>query len=68
MLCNKVNGNSGHDESDVLYLASTSQDAVLGANGAAWNATTYDEFEKNITALADKLVTRIGVGSKSFVG
>lgn len=62
----KINGNSGHDEDDVLYIAFTGQDAVPGAHGAAWSAKSYDEFEKSITALGDKLVARIGGGGKAM--
>ncbi|KAL7948707.1 fungal chitosanase of glycosyl hydrolase group 75 domain-containing protein [Trichoderma barbatum] len=55
-----VNGNSGHDETDVLYIAFTGSSAVPGARGATWNAQNYNTFENSITALGDSLVARIG--------
>lgn len=58
-----INGNSGHDDPDVLYLAFTGKDAVPGADGAKWDATSYDEFEQSIESLGDKLVERIGPNS-----
>ncbi|KAK7403783.1 hypothetical protein QQX98_010425 [Neonectria punicea] len=62
-----MNGNSGHDENDVLYIAFPGSDAVPGAKGAAWSAKTYAKFEQSITALGDKLIQRLGktTGSSS---
>ncbi|KJK92270.1 hypothetical protein H633G_03818 [Metarhizium anisopliae BRIP 53284] len=57
-----INGNSGHDDNDVLYIAFTGKDAVPGAKGAKWNAQNYDEFENSITGLGNKLIQRIGGG------
>ncbi|KAI2610563.1 glycoside hydrolase family 75 protein [Hypoxylon sp. NC1633] len=54
-----INGNSGHDETDVLYLAFPGSDAVPGKNGAKWNAKNYSEFESSIQSLGDKLIQRI---------
>ncbi|KAI0377694.1 glycoside hydrolase family 75 protein [Hypomontagnella monticulosa] len=54
-----INGNSGHDENDVLYIAFTGSDAVPGKNGAKWNAKNYNEFESSIQGLGDKLIQRI---------
>ena len=54
-----VNGNVGHDENDVLYVAFAEVDAVPGAKGAKWNAQSYGEFEQSIQALGDKLVGRL---------
>lgn len=59
---NSVNGNAGHDETDVLYIAFTGTDAVPGA-GAAWDADTATQFESSIASLGDKLIQRIGGGS-----
>lgn len=59
---NIVNGNNGHDETDVLYLAFTGADAVPGANGAKWNAQNAVEFEASLATLGDKLVKRIAGG------
>ncbi|KAH7419646.1 glycoside hydrolase family 75 protein [Cadophora sp. MPI-SDFR-AT-0126] len=59
-----VNGNNGHDETDVLYLAFTGADAVPGANGAKWNAKNAVEFEASLATLGDRLVKRIaGTGT-----
>ena len=55
-----VNGNAGHDQADVLYIAFTGSDAVPGANGADWGADNYDDFAASISALGDKLIARIG--------
>nr|XP_036578656.1 fungal chitosanase [Colletotrichum truncatum]KAF6785988.1 fungal chitosanase [Colletotrichum truncatum] len=60
---NGITGNSGHDENDVLYLAFTGDDAVPGASGANWSASTYEEFSNSITDLGNKLVERVGSGS-----
>ncbi|KAH8819279.1 family 75 glycoside hydrolase [Xylogone sp. PMI_703] len=57
-----VNGNSGHEQTDVLYIAFTGNDAVPGANGANWAATNVNDFESSITSLGNKLVQRIGGG------
>ncbi|KAM0692379.1 hypothetical protein Q7P36_008580 [Cladosporium allicinum] len=54
-----VNGNSGHDENDVLYIAFPGTDAVPGKNGAKWNAQNYSAFESSIQALGNKLVARV---------
>ncbi|KAL8734303.1 MAG: hypothetical protein Q9166_001501 [cf. Caloplaca sp. 2 TL-2023] len=48
---NSVNGNSGHDEDDVLYVAFTGDDAVLGSK-AKWDAKKFKEF-------GDRLVKRL---------
>ncbi|TVY59621.1 Endo-chitosanase [Lachnellula suecica] len=57
-----VNGNAGHDETDVLYIAFTGKDTVPGAS-AAWDADSATQFESSIQSLGDKLVQRIGGGS-----
>ncbi|GKT49810.1 endo-chitosanase [Colletotrichum spaethianum] len=57
-----INGNTGHDDNDVLYIAFTGDDAVPGASGAAWNASTYEDFASSITDLGNKLVARVGSG------
>ncbi|KAJ0164901.1 Endo-chitosanase [Colletotrichum tanaceti] len=59
---NGVNGNSGHDDNDVLYIAFTGDDAVPGADGAAWDATSPDAFADSIAALGNRLVARVGSG------
>ncbi|KAK0766384.1 hypothetical protein N5P37_000107 [Trichoderma harzianum] len=57
---NSINGNNGHDQTDVLYIAFTGSSAVPGAKGAQWNAQDYNDFENSISALGDSLVARIG--------
>lgn len=59
---NSVNGNSGHTQTDVLYIAFTGADAVPGKT-AKWNAGSKEEFENSISALGDKLIQRIGGGT-----
>ncbi|KAG5657302.1 hypothetical protein KAF25_005866 [Fusarium avenaceum] len=54
-----INGNAGHDENDVLYIAFTGKDAVPGANGANWAAKSYNDFAQSIKGLGDKLIQRI---------
>ncbi|KAM0342018.1 hypothetical protein ACHAPU_009746 [Fusarium lateritium] len=63
----EVNGNSGHDETDVLYVAFTGHDAVPGGRGADWAASTYDEFNASITPLGDKLIQRIRGSNVRFL-
>ncbi|KAF3070000.1 Endo-chitosanase [Trichoderma lentiforme] len=58
-----INGNNGHDQTDVLYIAFTGSSAVPGARGASWNAQDYNDFENSISALGDSLVARIGTTS-----
>ncbi|KAH8880888.1 fungal chitosanase [Thozetella sp. PMI_491] len=55
----RINGNSGHDADDVLYLAFPGSKAVPGAQGAKWNATSFEEFHSSIQALGDTLVASI---------
>ncbi|KAI1082702.1 glycoside hydrolase family 75 protein [Whalleya microplaca] len=51
-----MNGNNGHDENDVLYIAFVGQNAVPGAGGAKWAAKNFNEFESSIEKLGDKLI------------
>lgn len=60
-----MTGGNGHDATDVLYLAFVGDDAVPGADGAAWDAASYDEFEASIAALGDRLVAGVGGGNAS---
>jgi hypothetical protein len=62
---NSVNGNAGHDQNDVLYIAFPGSTAVPGANGAAWSASSYNDFATSIQALGDSLVARIGTTAGS---
>lgn len=54
-----LNGNKGHDETDVLYLAFPGQEAVPGAGGAEWNAGNAEAFEQSIKSLGDSLVAKL---------
>ncbi|CAI6099512.1 unnamed protein product [Clonostachys chloroleuca] len=54
-----VDGNTAHDEDDVLYIAFTGSEAVPGASGAKWNAQSFSEFESSVQSLGDKLIQRI---------
>ncbi|RHZ50818.1 hypothetical protein CDV55_102647 [Aspergillus turcosus] len=57
-----ISGNSGHDESDVLYIAFAGKEAVPVS--AKWDADSYEMFEESITAQGDKLVAQL-FGDKS---
>lgn len=57
-----MTGDNGHDPDDVLYIAFPGSDAVPGANGANWGASSYSSFESSITGLGDRLIQRIGGG------
>ncbi|KAH7227594.1 fungal chitosanase of glycosyl hydrolase group 75-domain-containing protein [Fusarium oxysporum] len=54
-----LNGDMGHGEKDVLYLAFKGEEAVPGKNGADWKATSPANFSKSIRALGDKLVAKL---------
>lgn len=58
-----MNGNNGHAENDVLFIAFPGSDAVPGADGATWNASDYETFEESISSLGDKLIERLGASS-----
>lgn len=62
-----MNGDNGHDENDVLYIAFPGSDAVPGKK-ADWAAKNYTQFEDSITALGDKLVERIKTNSSNCTG
>ncbi|KAF4456306.1 chitosanase [Fusarium austroafricanum] len=54
-----LNGDKGHDEKDVLYIAFKGNDAVPGKHGAKWNVKDRAEFSKSIKAQGDKLVAKL---------
>jgi hypothetical protein len=60
-----MNGDFGHSEKDVMYIAFPGADAVPGAKGAKWNAKNFSEFEASIESLGNKLIQRIGGGGGS---
>lgn len=51
-----INGNAGHDENDVLYIAFPGSVEDTVQQDAAWNAKSFDDFESSISSLGDKLV------------
>ncbi|PHH68142.1 hypothetical protein CDD80_221 [Ophiocordyceps camponoti-rufipedis] len=55
-----VHGDRGHDENDVLYLAFPGEAAVPGPDGAAWNASDSQEFERSLEPIGHRLVSGIG--------
>lgn len=55
----EMSGSNGLDEEDVLYLAFTGSAAVPGREGAKWDARSFEEFERSIEGLGEKLVSRI---------
>ncbi|KAK4144584.1 glycoside hydrolase [Dichotomopilus funicola] len=55
-----VNGNAGHEQTDVLYIAFPGSNAKPGANGADWGAQSWQDFQSSIQSLGDKLIQRIG--------
>lgn len=60
-----MTGNNGHSDLDVLYIAFTGTDAVPGADGADWKATSPDDFEASLETLGSKLLARIGGPNES---
>lgn len=57
-----IDDNHGHTETDVLYIAFTGGAAVPGKDGAAWTASSFQEFEDSITDFGNNLIKRIGGG------
>ncbi|KAL8656627.1 MAG: hypothetical protein Q9226_002609 [Calogaya cf. arnoldii] len=53
-----INGNSGHDENDVLYVAFTGDDAVPGPR-TKWDAKNFAEFEDSIEEIGNRLIRRL---------
>ncbi|KAH8690297.1 chitosanase [Talaromyces proteolyticus] len=53
-----VNGDSGHEDTDVLYIAFEGDDAVPGTS-ADWSASSYEDFAASIKDLGDKLVATL---------
>ncbi|KAF5019975.1 hypothetical protein F66182_8006 [Fusarium sp. NRRL 66182] len=54
-----INGNNGHDDNDVLYIAFPGSDAVPGEDGADWTADNFQDFEESLGSVGDKLIERI---------
>lgn len=53
-----ITGDNGHDETDVLYVAFTGDEAVPGTS-ADWKADNYHDFEASIQNLGDELIKRL---------
>ena len=61
-----INGNSGHDQADVLFIGFTGKDTV--PKNATWTAKTAEEFEASLASLGDELVKKVGGGSDAANG
>lgn len=55
----EMSGSNGIDEEDILYLAFAGTEAVPGREGAKWDAKSFEEFERSIEGLGDRLLQRI---------
>lgn len=55
----EMNGNFGYDGNDVLYVAFPGSEAVPGADGAAWAAQNFEDFEASIEELGNSLIERL---------
>ncbi|KAI1335849.1 glycoside hydrolase family 75 protein [Xylariaceae sp. FL0016] len=58
-----MTGDNGHTDTDVLYIAFKGKDAVPGADGAKWDAQSYDEFEASIEDLGNSLIKGISTSA-----
>ena len=54
-----INGDMGHDQNDVLYIAFPGSVADTVEKNADWAATSFDDFENSITAKGNQLITRL---------
>ena len=54
-----VNGNSGHDQDDVLYIAFPGSIADTVYKHANWAAKSFGDFEASIKTTGDKLVGKL---------
>lgn len=59
-----VSGNYGYNHNDILYIGFPGVDAVPGADGAAWTAQNFEDFEASIAELGDSLIERITTRSE----
>ncbi|KAF3935050.1 hypothetical protein ABW20_dc0106558 [Dactylellina cionopaga] len=53
-----LNGNNGHEPHDVLYLAFTGTDAVVGPKNANWKAKSASEFQSSLKAFGDSVLAK----------
>ncbi|KAF3904456.1 hypothetical protein ABW20_dc0103329 [Dactylellina cionopaga] len=53
-----LNGNNGHEPHDVLYLAFTGSDAVVGPKNANWKAKSASDFQKSLKTFGDSILKK----------
>lgn len=56
----ELNGDAGHSDHDVLYLAFPGEEAV--AKDVNWGAETAEEFEASLAGIGDELVKKVASG------
>lgn len=54
-----VNGNNGHDETDVLYIAFPGSIADTVHKKANWAAQNYNDFEASILDTGNTLIKKL---------
>ena len=54
-----INGNSGHDQADVLYIAFPGSVADTVHKHAHWSAKNFTDFEDSITSTGDSLIAKL---------
>lgn len=58
-----LNGNKGHTEHDVLYVAFTDPASVPGPSGANWKASDPKVFEASLQSLGDRMIANVFGGN-----
>jgi hypothetical protein len=53
-----MNGDSGHEDDDVLYIAFPGSVEDTVHKHANWAARSFDDFESSIGAVGNKLIAR----------
>ncbi|KAF3290739.1 hypothetical protein TWF970_000005 [Orbilia oligospora] len=53
-----LNGNKGHTAHDVLYLAFTGSDAVVGPSNANWKTKSASDFQNSLKTFGDSILTK----------
>lgn len=54
-----INGNAGHGENDVLYIAFPGSVDETVQTDAAWDSKSFDDFESSISDKGDQLIQRL---------
>ncbi|TVY20717.1 Endo-chitosanase C [Lachnellula arida] len=62
---NSVNGNAGHDETDILYIAFTGKEAVLGRIAGSGTAPSSSNSTPPVTTLKRSTKSEGSTGIKS---